>query len=204
MGLAPAKLLRLGRASETKRILCYGDSNTAGFFAGGSGFSPYAKSLQEALMMQGYDCEVSHCGLSGLTAEELLAKQGAPAIRDVCGSVGKGLACMLSEAPQDLVLIMLGTNDIGKGTHPEHIAQYLSHMHSICHSFDTPTLSLAPPTVLHGPPRNARDYLATRLDQNAGEVAEIFGHQDAEDLVPRSFSSFWEPDGLHFAPAGSR
>eukprot|EP00971_Amphidinium_carterae_P332744 6467042-Amphidinium_carterae.1 len=66
--------------------------------------------------------QVTHCGLSGLTAEELLAKQGAPAIRDVCGSVGKGLACMLSEAPQDLVLIMLGTNDLGKGTHPEHIA----------------------------------------------------------------------------------
>ena len=47
-------------------ILCFGDSLTAGYFANGSEFHPYAGTLQRIL---GRATLVEHCGLSGWTAK---------------------------------------------------------------------------------------------------------------------------------------
>jgi lysophospholipase L1-like esterase len=47
-------------------ILCFGDSLTAGYFANGSEFHPYAGTLQRIL---GRAALVEHCGLSGWTAK---------------------------------------------------------------------------------------------------------------------------------------
>jgi len=185
------------------QILCYGDSNTAGYCAGGTRFVPYGKSLATALEHAGVACQVSICGLSGLTAEELVTKAGAPAIRDNCGSIGKGLKHILDKMDIDMVIIMLGTNDLGMGTHPVNILQYVSHLHNICHMRGVSTLALAPPSVLHGPARAARDYFARLLNDWDDTAPDIVVCKDAESLVPRERHDLWEPDQLHLTPAGS-
>ena len=59
-------------AKVTKRILCYGDSLTAGFCARGQKFEPYAKTLKKELESLGTIVEMDHHGFSGWTTEELL------------------------------------------------------------------------------------------------------------------------------------
>ena len=45
-------------ASSVKRILCYGDSLTAGFWASGQKFEPYAKTLKKELESLGINAEI--------------------------------------------------------------------------------------------------------------------------------------------------
>ena len=53
------------------------------------------------------------CGLSGLTAEELVDGMDDEDIRDSTGRIGRGLQLVLAErGPFDLVLLMAGTNDL--------------------------------------------------------------------------------------------
>ena len=179
------------------------DSNTAGFFnpAGGRPFHPFTIALNQTLKQEGYPCDVSHCGLSGLTAEELIQKVtslghtgahgthrsrtpcppaartsvqlvpvslygtsfgqvNAPAIRDVCNKMGKGLERLLDEKRTDIVVIMLGTNDIGKGTQPQETLGFVSALHAVCHERNVPTIAVGPPTVLGGQPRADREGLS--------------------------------------------
>jgi len=189
---------------DSFQILCYGDSNTAGYCAEGTRFVPYGKALSKALEQAGVACQVSICGLSGLTGKELVAKAGEPAIRDNCGSIGRGLEHILDNQETDMVIIMVGTNDLGMGTHPVKILQYVSHLHNICHVRSVRTFALAPPAVLNGPRRAARDYFALLLNDWQGRTPDTVVCKDAESLVPRRRQDLWEPDQLHLTPAGSR
>lgn len=186
----------------SQRVLCYGDSNTAGFCNGGQRFHPYKMALEQALRQQGLPIEVAHCGLSGLTAEELMHKVTAKAIRDVCGKMGKGLERLLDEKPTNLVVIMLGTNDIGAGTRPQQTLSYVSALHAACHERGIPTVALAPPTVLGGQPRNDRNRFAQMLSHYERATPDALMFADCEELVPRT-PALWEPDQLHLSPAGS-
>ena len=56
-----------------KRILCYGDSLTAGFWAGGQKFEPYAFTLSNSLKSLGLNVEIDHHGFSGWTTQQLLS-----------------------------------------------------------------------------------------------------------------------------------
>jgi len=184
------------------RVLCYGDSNTAGFGNGGKTFHPYKIALEQALRQQGSRCEVVHDGRSGLTAEELSQKVNAVAIRDICGHMGKGLERLLDEKKTDLVIIMLGTNDIGAGTRPQQTLSYVSALHAVCHERGIPTIALAPPTVLAGQPRTDRDRFAQMLAEYERATPDAVFYADCEQLVPRT-GAFWQADQLHLSSAGS-
>eukprot|EP00913_Durusdinium_trenchii_P007552 g7096.t1 len=59
--------------SKLHRILCYGDSLTAGFYQGGHWFQPYGRILADELAAYGGRCEILVCGLSGRSAEDMAA-----------------------------------------------------------------------------------------------------------------------------------
>lgn len=97
-----------------KSILFYGDSNTWGSNGdtATSAILPriprelrYTGVLQNALIKLGIDCDILDEGLPGRTT----------ALDDPLGEYKNGkryiLPCVLSHAPLDLVVIMLGTND---------------------------------------------------------------------------------------------
>lgn len=183
------------------KILCYGDSNTAGYFQRGSQFHPYAKMLSKELQAAGFSADVKHCGLSGLTAEELVPKIRAPRIMDVCQHPGSGLQYLLKQMkPVDLVIIMLGTNDIGKGTDAKRTMNYVRQLNSVCHEMNVPTFLLGPPTIASGPVRFTRDQLAKMLESYARVTPDVIGYTDAEKHVPRHL---FDSDGLHFSPQGA-
>ena len=90
-----------------RRILCFGDSNTWGYVAGTG--ERYAHDVRWTGVVQrelGGDYTVIEEGLNGRTSvydhPRALARKG---IDDL-------LPCLLSQKPLDLVVLMLGTNDL--------------------------------------------------------------------------------------------
>eukprot|EP00929_Paragymnodinium_shiwhaense_P084002 TRINITY_DN4489_c0_g3_i1.p2 TRINITY_DN4489_c0_g3~~TRINITY_DN4489_c0_g3_i1.p2 ORF type:complete len:380 (+),score=62.92 TRINITY_DN4489_c0_g3_i1:98-1237(+) len=192
-----------------KRVLCYGDSLTAGFCSNGSLFEPYGRAMAESLGEAGVSTEVFVCGLSGGFASEFVAKKNG-SLTDVVGGQGKGLARILSEdGPFDLVIIMAGTNDLGRNDAPHEILRSVKQLHKECHQRNIPTVAVAPPPApVRTPMQEAiRVQLATLISQWAASETE--GHvvyQDPAAFVPATpnFGWIWEADRLHFTPAGSR
>jgi len=192
-------------AGKPRRILCYGDSLTAGFHNGGTAFEPYGQTLSHELSNWGGHCDVAVCGLSGKTAMECVQGMHAPWIPDITGRGGKGIDRILNEeGPFDLVIIMLGTNDLGQGQTPDMILNSISQMHSACHRYSIPTIAVAPPTVDYGHTRAHRQQLAQLLASWTHATPGVVAFIDCEDLCPRHERQLWEPDQLHLSRVGSQ
>jgi lysophospholipase L1-like esterase len=192
--------------TDIRRILCYGDSLTAGFASGGHFFEPYGRALSEALGAAGINCNVSVCGHSGSTAKEMVASCEGMLV-DVVGGQGKGLAAILKEeGPYDLVLIMSGTNDMGRNFQRDAIVEDVRSLHEMCHALEVPTVVIAPPPAPRQPParEGERRCLAKQLHSLYCETAGVVAYVDPADLVPATDPKLWETDGLHFSPTGSR
>lgn len=180
--------------SAASRILCYGDSLTAGYTNGGAWFTPYASALSDAL-----GCKVSHCGLSGHTAKQMLAEiHAARTSRDICGRSGSGLGWLLDHSERyDLVLLMAGTNDLGYGMPTETIVNNVCKLHAACHARGIPTIVLLPPS-----PHSLRWPLVDRLRKWARTEPNVLAVVDPEELVPRNKHQYWDSDALHLSPTG--
>lgn len=98
------------------RILCFGDSLTAGYTMCGYEHHPYADHLRTSLehMLNSSDVQVEVAGLSGDQVQgQYLRRIKAK--------------CPISKEPKyDWIIIMGGTNDLGWGQQPETIYEGLS------------------------------------------------------------------------------
>lgn len=205
---------RAGDASPCARILCYGDSLTVGYCNNGLDFEPYGRTMANVLGLSGIACEVSICGLSGLTAEDMVIQKNSAVVRDIadCNHVGKGLAKILEDEEQlpDLVLILVGTNDIGLVGHTsataEHILGHTQRLHEMCHQLGIPTVALTAPSSFYPPQRRVQRQLAALLAEWARVEPWVVAHADCEELAPRQAAAgrFWDPDELHLSAAGQR
>lgn len=176
------------------RILCYGDGLTAGYSHSNMCFTPYASALSGAL-----GCEVSHCGLSGFTSRQMLVEiDAAKTSLDICGRSGSGLAWLLDHSERhDLVLLMLGTDDLELGMTEGSIVKCVRELHAVCHARGVPSIVLLPPS-LH-PTRGA---LAYYLRKWAGAEPLVLTVVDPEEVVPREVRHYWDSDAVHLSPEG--
>jgi lysophospholipase L1-like esterase len=182
------------------RILCYGDSLTAGFYDRGENFCPYGEVIQKTLTSLGYDCEVHSCGLSGHPASQMVAELDIPYCMDVCGMTGSGLAFLLDNHGRfDLVIIMAGTNDYKKDFKDQYIKNLVVKLHEACHSRGVPTAALGAPCNI----QNQRLRFSQQLRDWANRQNMVRCFVDPEDVIPRSEPAYWEPDKVHFSPTGS-
>ena len=91
-----------------KNILCYGDSNTWGYIPGGKGRYEYAvrwTGAAQRLLGDGY--RIIEEGLNGRTTVF-----DSPFDGSVLNGKSHLMCCLMSHAPLDAVVIMLGTNDL--------------------------------------------------------------------------------------------
>jgi len=196
-------LLEQGPQAEPFHILCYGDSLTAGYYTDGQKvkFKPYGATLKDCLQSLGIACRVSICGLSGHTAKRMVDELDEETVIDACDLGGTGLHHILREdGPHDLVLLMAGTNDIGRGYATQQILGHLGGLHAACHRHAVPTVALAPPSPVEEPTRNMRRAMAHWVQTKP----EIFAFIDPEELVPRTARELWDRDSLHLSPVGSQ
>lgn len=203
-----------GDGSPLSRILCYGDSLTVGYCNNGFGFEPYGRTMANVLGSLGIACEVSVCGLSGLTAETMVIEKNSAAIKDIadCNHVGKGLAKILADEEQlpSLVLILVGTNDIGFVGHSsvtaEQILRHTQRLHEVCHQAGVPTVALTAPSSFIPAQRQVQRQLAALLTKWAHMEPRVVAQMDCEELLPRQAAAgrFWDPDEIHLSAAGQR
>jgi len=200
------------------RLLCYGDSLTAGLHSGDL-FSPYGETLQLSLDRA---VELWICGLCGETAVNLAERMHAEEICGVktrlCGQTwnrsGPGLQRLLQDHGFfDLVLVVAGTNDIYVNVAPERVVAAIQDLHRACHLAGSRTVVLSLPPSSCTADGNAEeksrhevnDLLQQWATSQAATQQGVALYVDLNILMPFSTENgLWDADGLHFSKAGSR
>eukprot|EP00929_Paragymnodinium_shiwhaense_P007940 TRINITY_DN111864_c0_g1_i2.p1 TRINITY_DN111864_c0_g1~~TRINITY_DN111864_c0_g1_i2.p1 ORF type:complete len:294 (+),score=33.38 TRINITY_DN111864_c0_g1_i2:88-882(+) len=195
------------------RIVAYGDSLTAGYADDGCHFYPYGAAMAKALGEAGASAEVHVCGLSGMTAKEMVDGLGSPALEDVMDFSGEGLQHMLkSSGPHDVAIIMAGTNDLARSRSARTLVRRIQKLHAACHAAGVPTVLLSVPPNQWSADEDEDEYRSVWADVNkqlldwAAEPANklVVLSVDTDKVVPYSRDSeVWDCDGLHLTPEGS-
>eukprot|EP00316_Scyphosphaera_apsteinii_P009149 CAMPEP_0119337050 /NCGR_PEP_ID=MMETSP1333-20130426/93174_1 /TAXON_ID=418940 /ORGANISM="Scyphosphaera apsteinii, Strain RCC1455" /LENGTH=251 /DNA_ID=CAMNT_0007348013 /DNA_START=32 /DNA_END=784 /DNA_ORIENTATION=+ len=191
------------------RLLAFGDSLTAGYHALGTAFSPWADNLARSLGVNWRDGK--HIGLSGWTARQLASTLDMAQLGpDNAGRCWPGLRATLEHARPDgydLVVIMVGTNDLADKERPEGIVQCISRLHSEAHAHGSRTVAVNIPEskVAMCVPWLGELRLRTnlQLEEWAAQQGDRVLYVDMAAEIPyASDSGMWEPDGLHFSAHG--
>ena len=204
---APASLRPPRRGhemTESTRILCYGDSLTAGYTAASPytrEYAPWAPHLAIALGVS-----VEHVGMSGWTTRQMLDHQNSRVGIDVCGEKYPGLGQLCVGGRFRTVILMAGTNDLGERPAEEIFAD-LKALHEICHASGAQTVALSIPqskAAMAGPAfiGQRRERVNSLLSAYARDNAKcVYLPMDLE--IPWSEGSpNWEADGLHMTKCG--
>mmetsp|Transcript_52275 Transcript_52275/g.122386 ORF Transcript_52275/g.122386 Transcript_52275/m.122386 type:complete len:432 (-) Transcript_52275:96-1391(-) len=190
------------------RILCYGDSLTAGYSCWDEAtgkpveevgrlpaFTPYGAQLFKGLKSLGLPCSVVSCGLHGFTARQMLKDASLP----------MGLDAKLRQERPDLVLLMVGSNDIWLGGTRE-LFQQTCALHRKCHEHRALSVAFGPPYPDCGTWRqDAKEEVKEQLEEWVRTTPKVLAYLDPEDHVSRSTEQhLWEPGyvPLHLTPTG--
>lgn len=184
------------------RILCFGDSNTWGFVPvpHGAPTTRYARAQRWPHVMAatlGGDIEVIEEGLNGRTTDA-----PDPALAQVAGAGADGSAylpaALASHLPLDLVVVMLGTNDVKPhlGRTPARIALGAKRLLDLVRTLDggVGTIYPNPRALLVCPPP---------LGKLSVHFEEMFagGHAKAAQL-PALYEAVARAAGVGFLDAG--
>lgn len=168
-----------------KRIVCYGDSNTYGYDAADvlGGRLPPEKRWPEILSgLLGY--AVTNCGMNGRMVPR------SPRMLEA------DLHLIRRHAPFDLVIVMLGTNDLLTDHDPEKTAESMeSFLHRLRKGFPgTGSLIAAPPA-------------ATGFEIAFLELRDLYAQLADRLQIGFADTTAWEiemsHDDVHFSPEGN-
>ncbi|BBD37784.1 SGNH/GDSL hydrolase family protein [Aminobacter sp. NyZ550] len=177
-----------------KTVLCYGDSLTWGYDAAGPGRHALEDRWPSVLQAElGEGVEVIAEGLNGRTTafdDNLAAadRNGARLLPTILGT----------HAPIDVVVIMLGANDMKPWIHGNPLAarQGMARLVSIVRSYDHGMGHAAPEILLVSPPAVSRTENAEYKDMFAG------GDAASKQLAPL-YAALADEVGCGFFDAGS-
>ena len=165
------------------KILCIGDSNTYGYDPRSYLGSRYPAEVRWTDRLN--KCEVINCGVNGMTVP-----------RNHLRAVG-----LIRTYDPDLVIVMLGTNDLFSGLSAEQIASHMEGFIDPIIKEGKPVLLISPPLLQYG------DWV---LDDDLVEESENLGEMYRK-LADRKGCMFadagkWDIgmtfDGVHFSPEG--
>jgi lysophospholipase L1-like esterase len=170
-----------------KRIVCYGDSNTYGYDAADwfGGRLP-AEQRWVDLLGQALGAEVFNCGLNGRSVPRW------PRAVEID-------AALIARYKPELVLVMLGTNDVLMEPDAERIAQSMrAFLLALREKLPEAAILLTAPPLVYGYGDEAAE---------ASEALPGLYEALAEELgIAFADSSTWQiamgADGVHFSPRG--
>lgn len=165
------------------KILCIGDSNTYGYDPRSYIGSRYPENVRWTDRLTGH--EVINCGLNGMTVPR---------------NHNRAIGLIKSNEP-DLVVVMLGTNDLTGGVSAERIAERMGDFLDSISSLGRPVLLIAPPVLQYG------EWV---MDDDIIEESQQLG-DEYRKLAERKGCMFDDAgkwgidltyDGVHFSPEG--
>ena len=187
------------------RILCCGDSLTAGYYGNTDHYTPYGAQLSKRLGMP-----VDQIGRSGWRADEIVTNMGNQVCIDVFNRHGPGLAVQLAAKKYDICIVMAGTNDLAAGRSAESIVNDVKTLHNYCFARGVRTVALPIPESrfftgdqCHAPQGAARTACNRLLRDWAATLKGRVLFVDMVQHVPYSDTDGnWAPDGLHMSQQG--
>ena len=186
-------------STQRIRILCFGDSLTAGTAPPDTSLYPYAPHLESSLKERGHNVMVRHRGLPGWTASQM--------VQDANGATTGLLTAVRGGMPLKLVIILAGSNDLAYTDDPTLISDNIRALHKMCHGEGVPhTLAVGIPTSGY-----------QSMNEEAASLARTVNDQLREYCQSESMASFvhfpfefarddekWAYDGLHLSAEGYR
>ena len=181
--LLTGKALWYDLQAMNKKILCLGASNTYGFDPRSYIGSRYPQQVRWTGRLEGWD--VINRGINGLTVP-----RDFPVFADL----------IRAEEP-DLILIMLGTNDLLEGRSAEETCHRMEAFLGSIKSLSRPVLLISPPWLQLGECVQKQELI--RESQRLGGLLQ--------ELAKRENCLFADAgewgigmcfDGMHFSPAG--
>lgn len=179
---------------EKRKIVCFGDSNTHGYNSKTGGrFSENERWTKLLGKYLGEEYDIAEEGLEGRTAcfED-------PLFEGLCG-YHYLYPCIMTHKPIDLLIIMLGTNDVKMrfSATPENIAKAMERL--VQKALDTPEafrnrpniLLMCPPAINPG---YEKTYVYGEMGKNCVEKSRA--------LAPL-YEQTAKLKGIHFLDAGS-
>lgn len=162
-----------------KRILCFGDSNTWGYMVTGGRFDEDVRWPMRLQALLGEDYRVIEEGFNGRTC-----------VFDdpIEGGFKSGLsylpACVMSHSPIDLVIIMLGTNDMKKrfGMTAFTIGGGVTQLIKAARAYGLDAGGLPPKILVVAPPPIAENVMETRHGPIFGAEAVGISKELAHEL----------------------
>ncbi|KAN0087087.1 SGNH hydrolase-type esterase domain containing protein [Elaphomyces granulatus] len=181
--------------NDELRILCFGDSLTAGFWHYGCEFHPYALKLKEELQKAFPDTEIT-VDVDGVSGDF------------VSRPPGRFLSRIRSKrmSQYDWVIILGGTNDLGLGLNPSEICSALQNVYSIALDGGANVLAMTVPECYSWSERleAARNQVNTWIKSYTADRYHTFDLRVAvpyHDMPEDQRNELWD-DGLHFTDEG--
>lgn len=179
-----------------RRIVCFGDSNTWGFNAANEQrFSEEIRWTSRLANLLGDEFQVVEEGLSGRTS----------VIDDALFEGLNGLQyihpCLMSHAPLELVIIMLGTNDTKERFNYTsfNIAQGIARLANKAKSTAVGFEGGFPQVLVIAPPPIGSSYIDTAVGKSMGTGCDIKSAQlsdHLEGLLEIQHTNFFDTKGL--------
>lgn len=189
-----------------RRILCFGDSLTAGTCSTTLELYPYRMALEEGLTTATNNNKnniimVRHMGLPGWTAQSMVENldDGTRGLRGILQRQQK------SASPISLVILLAGTNDLGY--YEEHeILKNLQVLHQACWEAGVPkTLAIGIPSSAYQDVDVTAREKAQAINQGLQHLSRKYPQQLEYMEFPFGFDKgglYWDPDGLHCSKEG--
>ncbi|KAL8722107.1 MAG: hypothetical protein Q9225_001351 [Loekoesia sp. 1 TL-2023] len=149
---------------ESLRILCFGDSLTAGYSGYGCFHYPYAKQIREKLKenLPGTEATVDVSGLSG---DQVIAGQYLSRMKGVCART--------EDAPYDWIIVLGGTNDLGEMEKADSIYEGLKKVWRIALDTGANVLALSVPEA---------EYTSATLVRRRKELNNLITYHQEDRL----------------------
>ena len=179
---------------KTVRILCFGDSLTRGYTAGGFKHIPYSNTLERLIQTEYADNTKVYVTESGVDGELVTHK------------MKERLDANMTQTKYDIVIILGATNDIGSNVSTKEITATLGELYEIITNKDkAKCIAVTIPPYqkddvyddLEKKKNEINEYIKT--NQSVHSVCDLYGYIRGLDKKQRS--GFYD-DFLHFTESG--
>lgn len=196
----------MSKLTTVKRILCFGDSLTEGYYHGGVKFHPYTLQLANLFKQMTESGEIEEVqlvnkGRSGELVHPEMAKRLPQILKD--------------DGPYDLVIILGGTNDLAslKEAKQFDLFEKIKSLHKMAHEIGMKTCAVTIPQTAFDVLPISYEYVEYRESVN-NQIRDFASNNsamvclcDVSLKIPmygvrnNELASHWD-DELHFTPKG--